>query len=71
MQSEVREGKMLAEKMGIGNWIIQLDADEYFIRASNVKELYTNFQSQKENGFKSRFFILKKNFGQFMKHMFR
>ncbi|MCF6346903.1 MAG: hypothetical protein L3J20_01215 [Flavobacteriaceae bacterium] len=31
MQCEVRERKMLAEKMGLGNWIIQLDADEYFI----------------------------------------
>ncbi|WP_027138885.1 hypothetical protein [Gaetbulibacter saemankumensis] len=31
MACEVRERKMLAEKMGIGNWIIQLDADEYFI----------------------------------------
>ncbi|WP_194767841.1 hypothetical protein [Tamlana sp. I1] len=31
MACEVRERKMLAEKMGVGNWIIQLDADEYFI----------------------------------------
>lgn len=31
MQCEVRERKMLAGRMGIGNWIIQLDADEYFI----------------------------------------
>ncbi len=31
MQCEVRERKMMAEQMGIGNWIIQLDADEYFI----------------------------------------
>jgi len=31
MQCEVRERKILAEKMGIGNWIIQLDADEYFL----------------------------------------
>lgn len=30
MQCEVRERKMLAEKMGIGNWLIQLDSDEYF-----------------------------------------
>lgn len=30
MQNEVRERKMLASKMGIGNWIIQLDSDEYF-----------------------------------------
>ena len=31
MQCEVRERKMLAEKMGIGNWLIQVDADEYFL----------------------------------------
>jgi hypothetical protein len=31
MQCEVRERKMLAEKMGVGNWLIQLDADEYFL----------------------------------------
>jgi len=31
MACEVRERKMMAEIMGIGNWIIQLDADEYFI----------------------------------------
>jgi hypothetical protein len=31
MQCEVRERKMLAEKMGIGNWLIQIDADEYFL----------------------------------------
>ena len=31
MECEVRERKMLAEKMGIGNWLIQLDADEYFL----------------------------------------
>ncbi|QSW89752.1 MULTISPECIES: hypothetical protein [Flavobacterium] len=31
MQCEVLERKALAEKMGIGNWLIQLDADEYFL----------------------------------------
>lgn len=30
MECEVRERKMLAHKMGIGNWLIQLDSDEYF-----------------------------------------
>ena len=39
MECEVRERKMLSEKMGIGNWLIQLDADEYFI---NFKE-FTKF----------------------------
>ncbi|MBO3116194.1 hypothetical protein J4050_05510 [Winogradskyella sp. DF17] len=31
MECEVRERKMLADQMGMGNWLIQLDADEYFI----------------------------------------
>ena len=39
MQCEVRERKMLAEKMGIGNWIIQLDADEYFINFKKFVDL--------------------------------
>ena len=39
MQCEVRERKMLAKQMGIGNWIIQLDADEYFINF----ERFVNF----------------------------
>lgn len=31
MQCEIRERKMLAEKMGVGNWIVQVDCDEYFV----------------------------------------
>lgn len=31
MENEVRERKMLASMMGIGNWIIQIDSDEYFV----------------------------------------
>lgn len=31
MQCEVRERMMLSEKMGLDNWCVQLDADEYFI----------------------------------------
>jgi len=40
MECEVRERKMLAEKMGIGNWLVQVDADEIFINFKKfVKEL--------------------------------
>jgi hypothetical protein len=40
MECEVRERKLLSEKMGIGNWLIQLDADEYFIDFSGfVKDI--------------------------------
>lgn len=31
MENEVKERRLLASKMGIGNWIIQLDSDEYFV----------------------------------------
>ncbi|MGA8852838.1 MAG: hypothetical protein WB492_01540 [Christiangramia sp.] len=40
MENEVRERKMLGHKMGIGNWLVQIDSDEYFIDFKNfVKEL--------------------------------
>jgi len=31
MENEVKERKLLANKMGIGNWLIQIDSDEYFV----------------------------------------
>jgi len=31
MENEVKERKMLALKMEIGNWLIQIDSDEYFV----------------------------------------
>ncbi|RYJ37030.1 hypothetical protein NU08_3968 [Flavobacterium anhuiense] len=31
MQCEIRERKLLSQKMGIGNWLIQIDCDEYFV----------------------------------------
>lgn len=31
MECEIRERNMLSKKMGIGNWLIQIDADEYFV----------------------------------------
>ncbi|MGL2993901.1 hypothetical protein [Flavobacterium sp. TSSA_36] len=40
MECEIRERKMLSEKMGIGNWLIQIDCDEYFVNFQHfVKEL--------------------------------
>lgn len=38
MENEVRERKMLAAKMGIGNWIIQIDSDEYFLNFKQFTE---------------------------------
>jgi hypothetical protein len=31
MECEVRERMLLSEKMGLNNWCVQLDADEYFV----------------------------------------
>jgi len=31
MQNDTRERTLLSEKMGIGNWLIQVDSDEYFV----------------------------------------
>ncbi|WP_347372842.1 hypothetical protein [Aequorivita sp. Q41] len=31
IENDTRERTMLSEKMGVGNWLIQVDADEYFI----------------------------------------
>ncbi len=31
IDNDTRERQMLGEKMGIGNWIIQIDADEFFL----------------------------------------
>lgn len=43
MENEVQERKMLGQKMGIGNWLIQIDSDEYFVNFKNfVKDLRKN-----------------------------
>ncbi len=43
MECEVRERKMLAEQMGLGNWLVQLDSDEYFLDFKNfTKFLHRN-----------------------------
>ncbi len=40
MQNEVRERHLLALEMGIGNWLVQVDCDEYFVDFNNfVKDL--------------------------------
>ena len=31
MENDTRERTMLAQRMGIGNWLIQVDSDEYFL----------------------------------------
>jgi len=52
MENEVRERKMLASKMGIGNWIIQIDSDEYFVdfkRFTQQLKLKNSYLDDPEN----------------------
>jgi len=53
MECEVRERKMLSDKMGIGNWLIQIDADEYFLDFSgfiiDLRKYDSFLQNPKEN----------------------
>ncbi|MDT0687086.1 hypothetical protein [Autumnicola psychrophila] len=52
MQNEVRERKMLAQKMGDKNWLIQLDSDEYFLNFKKfVRDLhkYDHFLNKPED----------------------
>lgn len=40
IENDNRERKMLSKKMGIGNWLVQVDSDEYFFNFENyVKDL--------------------------------
>jgi len=51
IQNDTRERTMLSQKMGIGNWLIQVDVDEYFIDFKNfVKQLrqYDNYLENPE-----------------------
>ncbi len=41
IENDNRERKMLSEKMGIGNWLIQIDSDEYFL---NFKDFVTELK---------------------------
>ena len=48
---DTRERKMLSDKMGIGNWLIQIDSDEYFIDFEGfVKQIkkYDHYLDQPE-----------------------
>ena len=50
-QMDTRERKLLSDKMGIGNWLIQIDSDEYFIDFEGfVKQIkkYDHYLDQPE-----------------------
>ncbi|NRA92053.1 MAG: hypothetical protein HRU26_05105 [Psychroserpens sp.] len=49
MQCEVRERELLAEQMGIGNWLIQLDADEYFLDFKAFVQTLRSYDSYLKN----------------------
>lgn len=49
MACEIRERKLLSEKMGIGNWLIQLDADEYFLNFNNFVKTLRKYDSFLKN----------------------
>lgn len=51
IENDNRERTMLSKKMGVGNWLIQVDSDEYFINFSDfVSKLrkYDHFLEQPE-----------------------
>jgi len=54
MENEVRERKMLASKMGIGNWLIQVDSDEYFVNFKAFAEALRSRNKYLENPEKNR-----------------
>lgn len=43
MEAETRQRKLLAEQMGIGNWLIQIDSDEYFIDFKSFVDTLKNY----------------------------
>ncbi|WP_130736147.1 hypothetical protein [Flavobacterium sp. J27] len=52
MDCEIRERKLLAEQMGRGNWLIQLDADEYFFdfkKFTDYLKSYNHYLTSKEH----------------------
>ena len=66
MECEVRERKMLSEKMGIGNWLIQLDADEYFIDFEGFVNDIRKYDSFLDNPSKTPIQI-----GCFLAHLYK
>lgn len=49
MECEVRERKMLSDKMGLGNWLVQIDSDEYFVDFKQFVSDLRKYDSYLEN----------------------
>jgi len=51
IENDSRERRMLSEKMGIGNWLIQIDSDEYFLDFKSFVETLRKYDSYLINPF--------------------
>lgn len=49
LENDTRERTMLSQKMGIGNWLIQVDSDEYFIDFEKFVEDLRKYDSYLDN----------------------
>ena len=49
IQNDTRERHLLSLKMGIGNWLIQVDSDEYFLDFDNFVKQLRKYDSYLEN----------------------
>jgi hypothetical protein len=49
IQNDTRERHLLSLKMGVGNWLIQVDSDEYFLDFENFVKQLRKYDSYLEN----------------------
>ena len=49
IENDNRERHMLSLKMGIGNWLVQIDSDEYFVDFANYVKDLRRFDSYLDN----------------------
>lgn len=54
MQNDTRERTMLSQKMGVGNWLIQIDSDEYFIDFKGFVRQLRQYDKYLENPEKNK-----------------
>lgn len=49
IDNDTRERQMLSKKMGVGNWLIQIDSDEYFVDFSKFVETLRKYDHFLDN----------------------
>jgi len=54
IDNDTRERQMLGEKMGIGNWLIQIDADEIFLDFNKFVQTLTKYNKFLDNPEKNK-----------------